>query len=176
MSTTVLKTTIKLRKDTAENYNKVASTLVPLDGEVCIVDTKDTGLRLKVGNGVSNYSALPFIDNDNTFKQSVIVGRYNEGKFYTNPNLTGEVTLYKHQIYIDYLTSYIYYYSGTELVCSTFAIPTASSTNAGILKLYETHGANTDGTITQKFFTDSIEAIALAIDSEISECLTLAKP
>lgn len=175
MSTTVFNTKITLRKDTADNFAKVASTFVPLDGEVCVVDTGSTGIRLKVGDGVKNFASLSYIDNDVAFKQAVIIGYYADGEFYTDTVKTSKYTLYGHQIYLDYITNNIYYYNGEKLVRCEVQLPQATSESAGIIKLYSTKGANEDGTITQKFFTDSIDNILLdAIDED--ECLILKKP
>ena len=55
-------------------------------------------------------------------------------------------------------------------------IPNATAQQAGIMKLYTTQGYNEDGTITQKFFTESIDDILFGIDDEDAECLVLEKP
>lgn len=59
MAERTIKTRIGLRRDTEENYNKVATTLKPLKGEICLVDTSE-GLKLKVGNGVDFFANLPY--------------------------------------------------------------------------------------------------------------------
>lgn len=55
-------------------------------------------------------------------------------------------------------------------------IPGATANQAGILKLYNTHGSNTDGTITQKYFTEAIDGIEFGLDQDEEECLILVKP
>lgn len=55
-------------------------------------------------------------------------------------------------------------------------IPNATAEQAGIMKLYTSQGNNEDGTITQKFFTDSIDDIVFGLDEEDDECLVLEKP
>jgi hypothetical protein len=52
----------------------------------------------------------------------------------------------------------------------------ANDTTAGIMKLYETSGKNTDGTMTQKAITEGIDEVEFSIDSLDSECLVLNKP
>ena len=59
MAERVIKTQIGLRRDTEENYNKVKDTLIPLKGEICLVDTSE-GLKVKVGDGVNVFANLPY--------------------------------------------------------------------------------------------------------------------
>lgn len=175
MSTTVL-TTIKLRKDSEVNYDKIASTFVPRNGEVCLVDTTSTGLRAKVGDGKTFFASLPYSDNDNSFKLPVVLGYYKENAFYSDATFTTTVNLYTHQLYADKTSHSLYYYDGADLICTTADIPNASSTTAGLMKLYSTKGDNTDGTVTQQFFTSSIDDITFDIDVDDDECLVLNKP
>ena len=175
MSTTVL-TTIKLRKDTEVNYDKIASTFVPLNGEVCLVDTTSTGLRAKVGDGKTSFASLPYSDNDNSFKAPVVLGYHKENAFYADDTFSTAVNLYTHQLYADKISHSLYYYDGTDLICTTADIPNASNTTAGLMKLYSTKGDNTDGTVTQQFFTSSIDDITFGIDVDDDECLVLNKP
>ena len=67
----------------------------------------------------------------------------------------------------------VYTYDGEKFNTS---VTNATNVIAGIMKLYQTHGQNVDGTITQKLFTDSIDGINLAFDSTEEECLVLEKP
>jgi hypothetical protein len=55
-------------------------------------------------------------------------------------------------------------------------IPNASASQAGIMKLYNEHGVNIDGTMTQKAITEGIDEIEFAIDEQDAECLILNKP
>jgi hypothetical protein len=59
MAVRTLKTQIGLRRDTEANYNKVKDTLVPLKGEICLVETS-AGLKMKVGNGSDTFANLPY--------------------------------------------------------------------------------------------------------------------
>ena len=59
------------------------------------------------------------------------------------------------RIYIDIPSGKMYYYeAGYNEVTTTF--PVASATTAGIAKLYDTTGGNTDGSMTQKSITDAL--------------------
>lgn len=60
MATKTIKTQIGLRRDTAANYELVKDTLIPVKGEVCMVDT-DKGLKFKIGDGTSTFAQLDFI-------------------------------------------------------------------------------------------------------------------
>ena len=51
---------IKHKRDTASNWATKNPT--PLDGEIIIVETADSSTRLKVGDGSTKYSSLPFVD------------------------------------------------------------------------------------------------------------------
>lgn len=55
---------IKLRRDLLANYN---NEFVPLSGEVCLIETA-IGVRVKVGDGTTNFGALPFLD-DNIYNE-----------------------------------------------------------------------------------------------------------
>ena len=62
------KTRIQNKRDTAANWEKVASTFQPLDGELIIVDTSAGATRFKVGRYDSSksrllyYNEIPFTD------------------------------------------------------------------------------------------------------------------
>lgn len=72
MATKTLKTQIGLRRDTEASYELVKDTLVPLKGEVCLVDT-DQGLKIKVGDGTSTWGQLQYwiaparVEDENLF-------------------------------------------------------------------------------------------------------------
>ena len=59
MAVRVLKTQIGLRRDTEDNYEKVKDTLIPIKGEICLVETSE-GLKLKVGDGKTTFANLPY--------------------------------------------------------------------------------------------------------------------
>lgn len=59
MAERVIKTQIGLRRDTEASYELVKNTLIPLKGEICLVDTSE-GLKIKVGNGKDTFANLPY--------------------------------------------------------------------------------------------------------------------
>lgn len=139
----------KLRRDNDYNYEKVKDTFIPAKGEVCLVDTARLGLCVKVGDGVSTYGSLEYV---NTIFQMVT---FVEGKVFINDK---EITPNGNKIYIDANnTNDLYYYNGVEFVLiGPGSLPTASAETAGIMKLYSTTGENVDGTMTQKAITDEL--------------------
>lgn len=139
----------KLRRDNDYNYEKVKDTFIPAKGEVCLVDTARLGLCVKVGDGVSTYGSLEYV---NTIFQMVT---FVEGKVFINDK---EITPNGNKIYIDANnTNDLYYYNGVEFVLiGPGSLPTASAGTAGIMKLYSTTGENVDGTMTQKAITDEL--------------------
>lgn len=54
-------------------------------------------------------------------------------------------------------------------------IEPASPTKAGIMKLYDDRGTNTDGTITQKKVTEGFDSIKLELVEDEEECFRLTK-
>ena len=66
--------------------------------------------------------------------------------------------------------------NGSNFVSINETLPTATENIAGIAKLYQNGGQNTDGAISQKAVTDGVQAISLAIDETDSECLVLELP
>ena len=49
----VMKTIIKIRRNNLYNYEKYQDSFIPENGELCLVDTPRTGLRVKCGDGVA---------------------------------------------------------------------------------------------------------------------------
>ena len=151
----VLNVTIQLRRDNEYNYEKVKDSFVPANGEVVLVDTAQNGLRSKVGNGVNTYAQLQFTDED--IRNTVLRGYLLDGSFYKTVNKDGLIAPMVNKIYIDISTSKLYFYDGLQYVLVQGAMPTASSIEPGIVKLYGTTGQNTDGTMTQKAITDELD-------------------
>lgn len=149
MATKRVEAIFKLRRDNDYNYEKVKDTFIPAKGEVCLVDTARLGLCVKVGDGVSTYGSLEYV---NTIFQMVT---FVEGKAFVNDK---EITPSENKIYIDANnTNDLYYYNGVEFVLiGPGSLPTASAETAGIMKLYSTTGENVDGTMTQKAITDEL--------------------
>lgn len=149
MATKRVEAIFKLRRDNDYNYEKVKDTFIPAKGEVCLVDTARLGLCVKVGDGVSTYGSLEYV---NTIFQMVT---FVEGKAFVNDK---EIAPSGNKIYIDANnTNDLYYYNGVEFVLiGPGSLPAASTETAGIMKLYSTTGENVDGTMTQKAITDEL--------------------
>lgn len=149
MATKRVEAIFKLRRDNDYNYEKVKDTFIPAKGEVCLVDTARLGLCVKVGDGVSTYGSLEYV---NTIFQVVT---FVEGKAFVNDK---EITPSGNKIYIDANnTNDLYYYNGVEFVLiGPGSLPAASAETAGIMKLYSTTGENVDGTMTQKAISDEL--------------------
>lgn len=149
MATKRVEAIFKLRRDNDYNYEKVKDTFIPAKGEVCLVDTARLGLCVKVGDGVSTYGSLEYV---NTIFQMVT---FVEDKAFVNDK---EITPNGNKIYIDANnTNDLYYYNGVEFVLiGPGSLPVASAETAGIMRLYSTTGENVDGTMTQKAISDEL--------------------
>lgn len=161
--TKVINTVIKLRRDNDYNYQKVGQKFVPAFGEVCFVDTARSGLRAVVGDGVTVFDNLKFVDD-------IFVKAYfnkADGKFYKSADFIEEEIGNTNRIYIDLNNpNHIYYYNGVDyVVVGAGELPTASAEVPGIMKLYNTKGDNVDGAISQFAFTQEInKKIEMDID------------
>lgn len=164
-----LRTRISLRRDNVINFD---SNFTPLNGEILFVNYEDS-VRVKVGDGVTTFANLDYLDTKNNI---VVWGYYFNEKFYTDSTYTQEISAEHEHIYIDVNTNKIYVYDNNNYVSIDNMLPTASDQVAGVLKLFNSQGQNTDGTMTQKAITDGIDEIKFAIDEEDSECLVLNKP
>lgn len=143
---------IQLRRDNDYNFERIKNTFIPAKGEMVLVDTSRDGLRIKIGDGVSTFNQLDFIDSN--FRDLIIIGYYDDGVFYKNslkqeawPSETG-------RIYIDNSRSKIYFYNGHDFVLINEFPSQATANIPGIMKLYNALGNNTDGTMTQKSITE----------------------
>ena len=169
--TKVINTVIKLRKDNEANYLKVGKTFIPADGEVCLVSTEMYGVRQKIGDGKTSFEALPYLDENNNV---VLIGYYFNEKFYTDSTYTKELMVGETHIYLDKNSNNnMYVYEDGKFHPIN---PMATETLAGIMKLYQTHGDNVDGTMSQKVITDGVNSIKLDLDGADSECLILDLP
>lgn len=100
----------------------------------------------------------------------ILRGYYLNGKFYTDSTYTKELDKLTHAIYIDSNTEIIYSYNGTKFVSTNDVLPKASSDLEGITKLYNQKGFNTDGTMTQKAITESLNTKFEVEVDEDDEC------
>lgn len=146
--------TIRLRRDNDYNYEAIKDKFIPASGEVVLVDTARDGLRAKVGDGVSTYAQLQFVDED--IRNAVLQGYYNNGVFYKDITLQTPFRAMFNKLYIDRPHSKVYYFNGVEYIPVDAELTTASSDVAGIMKLYNEMGQNEDGTMTQKSITDEL--------------------
>ena len=160
----MLNTVIRLRRDNDYNYAKIKDRFVPANGEICLVDTATTGLRAVCGDGKTPFGELEFMD------ECIKFGYYYNNNFYTDLTYSKQLPAFAHCIYVDKMSSQLFYFNGNEYKrIGSGSVPNANSTTPGIMKLYETIGQNTDGTMTQKAITDELDdkfEIALNIEEE----------
>lgn len=154
-----IQTRVRLWKDTDENFESIKDSLIPLNGEVIIVEFPDGDIRYKVGDGRTTYANLKFADQ--TIRDQVcgivVKGYYFENEFYTTKDHDIKIVGYDYKLYIDLDSSEIYYYSTDDKKYHSLThLPTASDTVAGVMKLYNETGEHEDGTMTQKSITSEI--------------------
>lgn len=168
MNARIVQAVIKLRRDNDYNYQKNGDKFIPANGEVCLVDTARKGLCAVIGDGKTTFNKLEYVNNIFEY------GYFFEGKWYKDQEHTEEVQLNENKIYID--RGILYYFDGKSLQqISSGELPTASAEIAGVMKLYSTIGANTDGTMTQKAITDELsEKFEMDVDME-NETIIFAK-
>lgn len=165
-----ISTIIQLRRDNDYNFERVKDIFIPASGEIVLVDTASTGLRAKVGDGYTPYGQLQFADED--LRNMVQFGYYKNGVFYRDNTLQTISIGMVNKVYIDKYNNQIYYFNGEEYVriTNTNIVSNASSSQAGIMKLYSTVGQHTDGTMTQKSITDELDLrhkTSVDIDKEL---------
>lgn len=149
---------VALRRDNDYNYKKTENTFIPAFGEVCFVDVAGYGLRAKVGDGVTVFAQLPYMDEalTQTINGLIVRGYYFKGEFYVDPAHTTLLGEQVGRIYIDASTSKLYTFNGVEYVTSLTSLPNATADTPGVMKLYDQTGHNTDGTMTQKAITSEL--------------------
>ena len=140
---------------------------VPAKGEP-IYET-DTN-RMKIGDGVKSYAQLDYFGNVDD-SDLVIEGYYDpsDQSFYDEPaeDLDRQkLPEWTNKLYRDLATNIVYYFKAI----GRFTVLVNS------VKLYGTHGQNTDGAMTQKAVTDSISRIAFKVEESDTECIGLDKP
>jgi hypothetical protein len=148
----IVNSILKLRRDNDYNYQKIGNKFIPEKGEVCLVDTSNKGLCAVVGDGQTSFNELEYV---NTIFEIV---KFINNKIYDINDNSIELKPNSNKLYIDVdNVNDLYYYNGIDFIIINSQIPKASSETAGILKLYETTGQNTDGTMTQKAITDELK-------------------
>ena len=139
---------VALRRD---NYFNYKADFVPQNGEICLVDTARDGLRVVCGDGKTKFESLEYVDN------FIVKGFFVDDAFYEDKNGTMPIAGAVHKLYIDMATQQMFVFDGEKYVSAGGKqIANATSESPGIMKLYDTLGQNTDGTITQRLFTDEI--------------------
>lgn len=144
---------IRLRRDNDYNYAKIKDKFIPANGEICLVDTAREGLKVVCGDGKTTFGNLEYIG------EVLVRGYYSNTKFYEDKEFSKEIQGNTTKIYIDLTTGRIFYYDGNIFQSATEggALPTASASVAGVMKLYDSVGQNTDGTMTQKAISDELD-------------------
>lgn len=151
MATKTLKTRIIHKHDIEANWN-LATGFIPMDGELIVYDADEnySYKRVKIGDGETVVSALPFI-NEPTLD---LIDEVSE----TLDVLSGSVsTNYNESVIalsVDGTT--VTYIKGdgsvhtfeTQDTNTTYSL--ATDENSGLTKLYATTGNAEDGTMTQK--------------------------
>lgn len=155
MRSSVVDAVIRLRRDNDYNYEAIKNRFIPASGEVVLVDTARDGLRAKVGDGVSTYAQLQFVDED--IRNPIQQGYYDNGVFYKDATKHTQFPMMLNKIYIDKPHREIYYFNGEEYIKASAQTVTATAETPGIMKLYNTTGQNIDGTMTQKSITDELD-------------------
>ena len=153
---------VQVRRDEERNYR---NDFLPLKGELCLVDTVDPvdhheELKLKIGDGVTLFPNLAWWGNSS---KGVLQGYYYNDNFYEDQQHTILIRPNKYSLYIDIPNYALYYYNEVNYVFLTQKVVDATGQVKGIMKLYNSSGQNTDGTITQKKITDMI---TMSVDQE----------
>lgn len=170
MDKKVLTTTIQLRRATEAQWKAIKDSFIPAAGEPCVTLDGDNVGQIKIGNGVTPWGALTYIcDNNNV----ILLGYYLNGKFYTDSTYTVEVEKSESKLYIDKNAHSVYIWNGENYIPPS---PQATETIAGMMKLYQTSGNNTDGTMSQKVITEGVNTIKFELDGQDKECLVLNLP
>lgn len=149
---------IVLSRDNDYNYKKIETTFIPAKGEVCFVDVAGVGLRTKVGDGVTVFANLPYLDDVtmHMINSMIVKGYYYQDQFYSDPERAILLDPMVGRIYIEATSGKLYIFDGVRYGTFQASVPTATSDTAGIMKLYSQTGDNTDGTMTQKAITDEL--------------------
>ena len=155
------------QRDNDYNYDKVADIYIPASGKICLVDTARDGLRVKVGDGITVWKDLEYAD------EFIIKGYYYEDNFYKDKNHTKLLSGAIQKIYIDLAERTIYFYDGERYISASgnaTQIEPATEEKAGITKLYQTIGNNSDGAMSQKAIADELDnkvEISLNVSEEL---------
>ena len=144
-----------IRRDNEFNYR----TKTPTNNEICLVDVAGFGLRVKIGDGKTTFTDLPYLDESilASVDNLIIKGYFYENTFYADATHTVRLDAIIGRVYIDASSSKLYTYNGIKYEAQKTSLPNATSEVAGVMKLYSQPGQNTDGTMTQKAITDELD-------------------
>ena len=129
-----IKTRIQLKSDTEENWNKAGPKqgspgFVPMRGELIIysADESHAFSRLKVGDGTTNVTNLPFIDSGTLNGEYEFILKYATFNDFPSPGKEGH-------LYIDLATNKIYHYTNSTSYrqLSNVSYTTASVSNISL--------------------------------------------
>lgn len=173
--TRIIDAIVQLRRDNDYNYERVKTAFIPKKGEVCLIDTSNMGLRAKVGDGTTVFANLPYTD-ESIATNLIIRGYIHNDEFYSDASFTTLVEPSVNKIYIDVVGSTVYIYNGTKYIPinqgGNGVVSMATAETAGIMKLYDTIGQETDGTMTQKAISDELgDKVEISTDDQ-NELLT----
>lgn len=159
---------LRLRRDNDYNYKKIENTFIPASGEICLIDTAKMGVVAVCGDGKTVFKDLNYLN------QLVKRGYYIDNLFYKDQNKSEPLKELINVIYIDLLTNKLYYFDGEQYNnVGGSNIGTATSTNPGIMKLYDTLGSNIDGTMTQRAITNEFDMINDELDDKVEITLNV---
>lgn len=152
---------LRLRRDNDYNYAKIKDTFIPMNGEICLVDTADAGLRAVCGDGRTPFGELKYLND------LIKRGYYKDNVFYSDNAYQNILPAQMTNLYIDLVFHRIYYFDGVNYQIVETGIDVANESIAGIMKLYQTTGYNVDGTMSQKAITDELDNINDELDDKI---------
>lgn len=157
--TTLEQDKVIIRRDNEYNYKKRTEPIA--NNEICIVDVPGQGLRIKIGDGLSTFTALPYLDEAvlKNIDNLIVKGYFYQEAFYSDISHTEQLPAVSGRIYIDISSSRLYVYNGIKYELQKTSLPNATAEVAGIVKLYDTTGQNTDGTMTQKAITTELSGM-----------------
>ena len=95
------------------------------------------------------------------------------GEFYQDIEHKIKYVPYEYKIYINIDTSSIYVWNGENYISAESNVPYGSDTVPGIIKLYQSTGNNTDGSISQKTATEELNKRFKVTANEEEETISL---
>ena len=146
---------LKFKRGKKEDLNAMlAGVNRPKRGEpVWETDTN----RLKIGDGESDYLALPYATPESSDTGIVISGWLADGEFYQEETKESPWPRYASKIYVDISTGEAYYYDSPNASYHRLIEEAKTdSGNFGLIRLYSSEGNSEDGSMTQKAMTESL--------------------